>query len=250
MSAVESSRPQPVDRGTRPGGWEGSPLEFFLVDVVSNGHRPSPVAAVLWDFGGVLTTSPFDAFGEYEAAHGLPPGFIRQLNATNPDTNAWAGLERGELDLQQFCVKFEAEAEAAGGSLVARDVLAALGGRIRPEMVEALRRCRAAQLKTGLLTNNFIRDEGPHDDQPGYDAVLDLFDAVVESSKAGCRKPDPRFYRMACDLLEVEPTEAVFLDDLGINLKPARAMGMRTIKVTDPALALQELESVVGFRLG
>jgi putative hydrolase of the HAD superfamily len=202
------------------------------------------VRAVLWDFGGVLTTSPFDAFAAYELDEGLPHGFIRGLNATNPDTNAWAQLERGQLDVDAFAVRFEEEAAAAGASLDARAVLSRLRGDLRPEMVEALRRCHQ-RLKTGLLTNNFVSV----DDSLGYGPVLEYFHVVIESSRAGYRKPDPHFYRTACDLLGIEPSEAVFLDDLGINLKPARQMGMQTIKVSDSVAALAELEAIVGFGL-
>jgi len=206
------------------------------------------VTAVLWDFGGVLTTSPFDAFGAYEAANSLQPGFIRRLNATNPDTNAWAGLERGELSVDEFAVRFEAEAVTFGVAIDARAVLNELSGELRPTMVEALRRCHE-KLKTGLLTNNFS-PAAAADGESGYRPVLQYFDVVVESSMTGRRKPDPRFYEMACDLMQIQPTEAVFLDDLGVNLKPAKAMGMHTIKVEDPARALLELEAAVGFPLG
>jgi putative hydrolase of the HAD superfamily len=202
------------------------------------------VRAVLWDFGGVLTTSPFDSFATYEVTNGLPAGFIRQLNATNSDTNAWAGLERGHLDIDAFAANFEAEAAGAGAKLDGRAVLEMLRGELRPAMVEAARRCHE-RLKTGLLTNNFVSV----DDAVGYGPVLSYFDVIVESSKARTRKPDPDFYRMACEQLEIDPTEAVFLDDLGINLKPARQMGMRTVKVTDPDAAIAELETIVGFRL-
>jgi putative hydrolase of the HAD superfamily len=202
------------------------------------------VRAVLWDFGGVLSTSPFDAFRAYEEANGLEPGLIRRLNATHPDTNAWARLERSEVSAEEFAALFEAEAAAAGGRLDAAAVLAALQGRLRPAMVEAVRRCRE-KLKTALLTNNFVTGER----SPMPQDVLDLFDVIVESSKVGYRKPDPRFYETALELLEIEPEEAVFLDDLGINLKPARILGMRTIKVTDPDEALSELQQVVGFPL-
>jgi putative hydrolase of the HAD superfamily len=202
------------------------------------------VKAVLWDFGGVLTSSPFDAFADYERQNGLPPGFIRRLNATNPDTNAWAGFERGHLDLDAFAVQFEAEARTAGATIDAKVVVSNLRGDLRPAMVEAVRRCHE-HLKTGLLTNNFVATDEPFADAP----VLALFDVVLESSRSGRRKPDPEFYRLACDLLAIEPTEAVFLDDLGINLKPARAMGMRTVKVSDPDAALDELEAIVGFSL-
>jgi putative hydrolase of the HAD superfamily len=209
------------------------------------------IRAVLWDFGGVLTTSPFDAFARYEEANGLPPGFIRQLNATNPHTNAWAQLERNEISLDQFAKAFRAEAEAAGHTLDAAALLLTLRGELRPAMVEAARRCHS-RLKTALLTNNFVAAGITHsepDTPTGYQPVLELFDVVIESSKAGVRKPDPRFYQMACEQLEIDPEEAVMLDDLGVNLKPARAMGMQTIKVEDPDRALHQLEQAVGFPL-
>lgn len=209
------------------------------------------IRAALFDFGGVILSSPFEAFARYEESHGLPEGFIRSLNATNPDTNAWARLERGEVDFDTFCGLFEEEARAAGGSLDGREVMGLLGGQLRPDMVEAVRRCRE-RLKTACLTNNFVTDVSGAPDSARRESrleVLDLFDVVVESSKIGVRKPDPRFYEIACELLEVEPPEAVFLDDLGVNLKPARTMGMRTIKVEHPDQALDELEEAVGFPL-
>lgn len=206
------------------------------------------IRAALFDFGGVILSSPFEAFARYEQQRGLPDGLIRQLNATNPDDNAWARLERNEVGLDEFCRLFEAEAAAVGHQLDGREVIGLLSGELRPAMVEAVRRC-AERLVTGLLTNNFVV-AGDHVDREGEMAeVLGLFDAVVESSKVGVRKPDVRFYEMACELLGIEPAEAVFLDDLGVNLKPARALGMTTIKVVDPEVALVELESVVGFPL-
>jgi putative hydrolase of the HAD superfamily len=209
-----------------------------------------PIRAALFDFGGVILTSPFEAFARYEQANGLPEGFLRAINARNPDDNAWARLERAEVDMAGFCELFEAEALDAGQTVRGEEVLGLLAGELRPEMVEAVRRC-GERLRTGMLTNNFVamRDgDGQHDDHP-FAHVLDLFDEIVESSRVGVRKPDPRFYEQACERLEIEPSEAVFLDDLGVNLKPARAMGMTTIKVEDPAVAIAELEQVVGFPL-
>jgi putative hydrolase of the HAD superfamily len=208
--------------------------------VVQQSSRP--IKAVLWDFGGVITSSPFDGLARYERQHGLPPGFIRRLNATNADANAWAGLERGHLDLDGFASQFEMEARAAGATLDAKAVVSVLRGELRPAMVEAVRRCHE-RMKTGLLSNNF----SPMIGGSGYEPVLGYFDVVVESSQTGLRKPDPGFYLLACELLDIEPAEAVFLDDLGINLKPARAMGMQTVKVADPGAALLALEAVVGF---
>ena len=208
------------------------------------------IRAALFDFGGVILTSPFDAFARYEAEHRLPAGFIRSLNATNPDSNAWARLERGDVGFEEFCGLFEGEARDAGAPVNAREVMVLLGGELRPAMVEAVRRCRE-RLKTACLTNNFVTDvsDAAPDRRDDRMAVLDLFDVVVESSKVGVRKPDRRFYEIACDLLEIEPPEAVFLDDLGVNLKPALALGMRTIKVDDPDRAIAELEETVGFSL-
>ena len=202
---------------------------------------------MLFDFGGVITDSPFDAFRRYEQDHGLPDGFIRGVNATNHLDNAWARLERNELDFDAFCEAFEAETLAAGGRIDAPDLFAMFSGQLRPEMVEAVRRC-GEHFKTGLLTNNFVTPISAS----GYSAlaeVLAMFDAVVESSVVGVRKPDERFYLIACDALDVSPRQSVFLDDLGVNLKPARALGMATIKVTDTSSALTELEEVTGITL-
>ncbi len=200
------------------------------------------IKAVLWDFGGVILSSPFEAMRRFEEEQGLPVDFFRTLNAENPSANAWAKLERNEVTIDGFCELFEAEALAAGHKVDGRAVLTLLVGDIRPQMVEAVRRCKE-RLKVGLLTNNFAWGDGPEEIRE----IVGLFDAVVESSKVGIRKPEPRFYELACELLGIEPAEAVFLDDLGVNLKPAREMGMTTIKVVDPDAALEELERVLGF---
>jgi putative hydrolase of the HAD superfamily len=208
------------------------------------------IRAVIFDFGGVILTSPFEAFARYERDNRLPEGFLRRLNATNADTNAWSQLERAEVDWAGFADLYEAEARAAGHEIDGQAVLGLLVGEVRPHMVEAIRRCHD-RLKTGLLTNNFVvpgaagqaLPEGP------MARLAHLFDVVVESSKVGVRKPDTAIYELVCRELGVEPREAVFLDDLGVNLKPARTMGMTTIKVDDPDQALAELERVVGFPL-
>jgi putative hydrolase of the HAD superfamily len=204
------------------------------------------VRAVLWDFGGVILSSPFEAFASYERQEGLPEGFLRQLNATNPDSNAWARLERSDVDLAGFAELYEAEAAAAGHRIDAGAVLALLSGELRPAMVQALRRIRGEGLVQACLTNNVAGMEAA---RPELAEVMDIFDAVLESSTLGVRKPDPRFYDLALEAVDVTPTEAVFLDDLGINLKPARALGITTIKVVDPDEALAELEEVLGFPL-
>jgi putative hydrolase of the HAD superfamily len=209
------------------------------------------IEAVIWDFGGVLTSSPFEAFNRYEAERGLPKDFIRSINATNPDTNAWALFERSECTLEEFDELFAKESEAKGALIRGRDVVELLSGDIRPEMVEALRRCKA-QVKVGCITNNVSAGSGAGMARTETKAalvaeIMSLFDHVIESSKVGIRKPDPRIYSMACEALGVSPGGSVYLDDLGINLKPAAQLGMKTIKVLNAAQALEELEKAVGF---
>lgn len=206
------------------------------------------VRAVLWDFGGVITTSPFESFNRYEREAGLPMDFLRGLNATNHHGNAWARLERSEVDLDTFCELYESEAEAAGHRIDARAVLACLSGEIRREMVDALRAIRGRGLKQACLTNNFASMQArPEGSGTRSTPILDLFDVIVESSRIGIRKPEPAFYQRACEELAIAANEAVMLDDIGVNLKPARELGMITIKVVDPAAALDDLERVLGF---
>ena len=209
-----------------------------------------PLRAVFWDFGGVILSSPFEAFNRYESEHGLPRDFIRQVNAQNPDTNAWALLERNQIDPGEFDTLFATESHALGYAVPGADVLALLSGDVRPHMVDALDAVINAGFLTACLTNNVVtRSPEPTARQREVAAIMDKFHHVVESSKVGCRKPEPRFYEIACEALQVSPHECVFLDDLGINLKPAAAMGMKTIKVADPTKALRELSEILSLPL-
>ena len=209
------------------------------------------MSAAVFDLGGVLPESPMAAFAAYEAEAGLPDGLIRRLNSVDPDTNAWARYERSELDAAGFIDAFEAEALSAGHRLDARRVLEALAGDLRPQMVAAVRRLRAAGMPLALLSNNVA----PMERTGRLGELLALFDAVVESSVEGVRKPEPEIYRRALARLseavgrDLTFSDCAYLDDLGINLKPARAMGMHTIKVVDPAAALAELSALVGIDL-
>lgn len=195
-------------------------------------------------------SSPFEAFNTYEAEKGLPLDLIRRVNSTNPHSNAWALLERNDINPQEFDSLFAAESEALGHRVPGADVLALLSGDVRPRMVQALDTLKAAGFKIACLTNNVVSAEEPVTErQAEVRTIMHKFDHVVESSKVGCRKPEPRFYEIACELLQVLPTECVFLDDLGINLKPAAAMGMRTIKVVNPDDALAELSGHLDLAL-
>ena len=212
---------------------------------------PSPtiVRAVFWDFGGVVLSSPFDAFNTYEKNHLVPADLIRSVNTHNPDSNAWALLERNDIGPDEFDTLFATESEALGHRIPGADILALLSGSVRPEMVIALDAVIAAGYVTACLTNNVVSDHTATQRRPDVADVMTKFDHVVESSKIGVRKPEPRFYEIACELAGVAPTECVFLDDLGINLKPARAMGMQTIKVGTPRAALDELALILGISL-
>ncbi|MEN8243583.1 MAG: HAD-IA family hydrolase [Thermodesulfobacteriota bacterium] len=210
------------------------------------------IKAILWDFGGVLTTSPFEAFNRYEEEHQLPRDFIRGINAVNPTTNAWSKLENGLISIEAFDREFESESKAAGHSIPGKDVLRLLSGAVRPRMVKALKKCKQ-QFKVGCLTNNIQPDDGSalhkNDEQLAeYMDIMGLFDVIIESSVEGVRKPDPEIYRIALSRLAVNAEECIFLDDLGINLKPARAMGMQTIKVLTVDQALGELAQHTGIK--
>ena len=221
---------------------------------MSSAIRPNPaIRAVLWDFGGVFTESPFMAFAEFERRRGLPRDFLRRVNSADADGNAWARFERGEITLAEFGGAFEAESSALGHPVRGEEVIALLYGKLRPQMVGALRRCKA-HFVNACLTNN-VRTGSGHG-LPASDArarevseVMALFDFVIESSLVGKRKPEAGFYELALQRLEIEPRQAVYLDDLGINLKPARALGMTTIKVESPEQALTELEAVLAIPL-
>ena len=211
------------------------------------------IKAIFWDFGGVITTSPFDSFNNYELKNDLPPDFIRSINAMNPKNNAWAKLEKNEIDIDEFDLLFLEESKNLGYPLSGKEILGLLKGEIRPEMVKALREIKG-RLVQACLTNNILSLGAEFDD---FDAVsivnsnapdvMRLFDFMIESSKVKIRKPEPEFYLLACQRAKVEPQEVVFLDDLGINLKPAKKLGMKTIKVSKAEDALKELQSFLTF---
>ena len=211
--------------------------------------------AVIFDFGGVITASPFEAFNRLEAERGLPQDFVRRVNATNPDSNAWALFERAEIDAATFGEKFAAEAAALGHELGGSAVLSVLSGSIRPAMVAALDTLAGAGYRLGCITNNVPSGHGAgmarsDDKADAYEQVFARFEHVIESSKAGVRKPDPRIYLMMCEQLGLEPATCIYLDDLGINCKPAAQLGMHAIKVTSGPQALTDLSAAVGLTLG
>ena len=211
---------------------------------------PRKYTTVIFDFGGVITSSPFEAFARFEAERGLPGGTIRGLNATDPDTNAWARFERAEIDPAAFDVQFSAEAKAAGHAISGKDVLALLSGEIRPAMVAMLDQLKREGYIIGCITNNVPSGKGAGmagtpEKAAAVAAIMARFDHVIESSKIGIRKPDPRIYQMMCDALGVQPAACIYLDDLGVNCKPAAALGMYAIKVVGEAQALEDLRAAL-----
>jgi putative hydrolase of the HAD superfamily len=206
---------------------------------------------VLWDFGGVLTTSPFEAFTRFEQDNDLPKDFIRSINATNPDDNAWAQFESNAIDADAFDEAFAIESKAKGFEVRGKAVLALLSGDIRPNMVSALKQIKT-MYRVGCITNNVKSGQGAGMARSSQKAaaiaeVMALFDVVIESSLVGIRKPNPKIYQMACEAMDVRPEDALFIDDLGINLKPAKALGMQTIKVLNENQALADLELALGM---
>ncbi len=209
------------------------------------------IQAVIWDFGGVITSSPFESFNRFEAERGLPKDFIRGINATNPETNAWAQFESSAVSLDEFDGLFAAEAQAKGHQVGGREVVALLSGDLRPRMIQVLKICKAS-FRIACITNNVRSGEGPGmakttEKASAVAEVMKLFDLVVESSIEGIRKPNPAIYTLTCERLGIEPAQAIFLDDLGINLKPAAKLGMKTIKVLSESQAINDLSRLTGL---
>jgi putative hydrolase of the HAD superfamily len=209
-------------------------------------------SAVIFDFGGVITSSPFEAFNCMEAERGLPRDFVRRVNSANPDSNAWAKFERAEIDAAAFDILFADEAETLGHRFEGSAVIACLSGDIRAEMLAALDHLKSEGFKLGCITNNVPTGHGAGmagsaEKAKAVADILARFDHVIESSKVGIRKPDPRIYQMMCDALGAKPAECVYLDDLGINCKPAAALGMAAIKVTSGGQALAELYAALAL---
>ena len=211
------------------------------------------IKAVLWDFGGVITSSPFEAFNKFEMEKQIPLDFIRQINAENHETNAWAKLESSKIDLDEFDELFKSETAAKGYEISGKEVINLLSGEIRTDMVSALTKIKKNFI-VGCITNNVNAGQGPgmarsknkHD---AIEEVMSNFEFIIESSKVGLRKPNPKIYELACQQADVWPTECLYLDDLGVNLKPAKAIGMRTIKVLSSQQAIEELEQNLGIPL-
>jgi putative hydrolase of the HAD superfamily len=207
----------------------------------------SQIAAVVFDLGGVVMDSPLRAIARYERDHGLAPSAINHAIVAAGDDSAWSRLERGELAVVDFFAAFEVDCRAHGVEVSGARVMACIAEAAvpRPRMREAIRRIRARGLRVGALTNNWVTTEV----RPGREALRELFHVFIESSVVGLRKPDPKIYQLTCRALGVEPAQAAFLDDIGRNLKSARALGMTTIKVDDPDVALRELGGLLGFDL-
>ena len=199
--------------------------------------------AIIWDFGGVITSSPFDAFNEFEEVNGLPKDIIRTINSENPDINAWAQFESNSITINQFDDLFLKEAKAKGFDIKGRDIIKLLKGSIRENMVSFLRELKS-DFKLGCITNNVKPSSEENTDNETKEA-MSIFDHVIESSIVGIRKPNPEIYMMSCDALNVSPDQCIYLDDLGINLKPARELGMTTIKVIQPEDAIQEVRNLL-----
>ena len=199
--------------------------------------------AIIWDFGGVITSSPFNAFNEFEEVNDLPKDIIRTINSENPDMNAWAQFESNSITIDQFDDLFLKEAKAKGFDIKGRDIIKLLKGSIRENMVSFLRELKS-DFKLGCITNNVKPSSEENTDNETKEA-MSIFDHVIESSIVGIRKPNPEIYMMSCDALNVSPDQCIYLDDLGINLKPARELGMTTIKVIQPEDAIQEVRNLL-----
>jgi putative hydrolase of the HAD superfamily len=207
----------------------------------------SAYRAAIFDIGGVLTHSPVTRIQQFCAEQAIPDDVRYAI--FGPDDGPWSRFERSELSREEFAVEFDAHVTPCGTAARGLPFMEWFfqGFGERPEMVAVVKHLRG-RVKLGSITNNVARDEPAQRRTSGID-VQSLFDVVVESAIEGVRKPDPRIYLVACQRLGVEPSEAVFLDDLGSNLKGARALGMHTIKVDATTGAIDALEQALGIPL-
>ena len=208
-------------------------------------------SSIFWDFGGVITSSPFEAFKKFEIENDLPENFLRKVNSTNPQNNAWALLEQSKINQMEFNDLFFQESSELGFGVKGLKVLDLLEGDLRLGMVDIIKTLKKMDFIQACLTNNFIPD---NDNQPDMmdlnkkTEVFNLFDFIFESKEIGLRKPDQAFYDYVLEKVDIPPEKIIFLDDLGINLKPAKAMGMTTIKVVSESQAKEDLERILKIK--
>ena len=209
-------------------------------------------SSIFWDFGGVITSSPFEAFNSFEEDNNIPKDFIRKVNSINPDANAWAQLEQSKISLEEFDSLFAMESKKLGKEIKGSEVLLLLQGEIRPKIVQAIKKFKSLGFLQACLTNNFDsedRDVSALDDKNEKRIeIMQLFDFIIESKKVGVRKPNNKFYELALSETKVVPEKTIFLDDLGINLKPARKLNISTIKVFSEQQAINELTNLTGIK--
>ena len=202
------------------------------------------IKALIFDLGGVVLESPFHVMKLFARESQIDPhDLVRILNYSSAKS-PWAKLERGEITREAFGKAIEAEAKSEGLSFSGIGILEAFDKHItvRNQALEAIRDYRAQGFKVAALTNIWPTNDTLH---VAFDMLVNEFDVFVESWRVGARKPEPLIYERVLAELQVEPTACVFLDDLGENLKPARAMGMKTIKVSDIDVALTELRNLI-----
>ena len=207
-------------------------------------------SSIFWDFGGVITSSPFEAFNAFEKENNIPFDFIRKVNSTNPFNNAWAQLEQSKISLEEFNILFAKESKQLGREILGHEVLSLLQGKIRPRIVKAIKTFKELGFLQACLTNNFNsgdRDISALDDKNDERLkIMELFDFIIESKEVGVRKPNNEFYELALNKTKADPEKTIFLDDLGINLKPAKLLKISTIKVVSEQQALSELSDLTG----
>lgn len=184
-------------------------------------------AAVIFDLGGVVLQSPLDVIASYESESRIPEGTINRHVAGQGDDGAWGRHEKGLIDFATFCDLFESELAAKGVVVDAAELMARIAAFAvsRPAVLAEIARLRTAGYKVAALTNSW--------ETMPIEGLEGSFDLVVESWREGVRKPDREIFATTLERLRVTPGQTLFIDDLGPNLKTARAMGMDTFKATD-----------------
>ena len=206
------------------------------------------IKTIIFDFGGVITNSPIEGFKLLEEKHGYDKGIITNINMNNPDNNAWAKSERGEIDINTFLEEFEKEALSIGQKINAKEILQQLYGSLRENMINKIKLLSTSKKYKLICLTNVLKGVDIFTPKERVEAVKDVmsyFDIIYESYKLNMRKPEARIYQYILKELNIEPQETVFLDDLGMNLKSAKQLGINTIKVIDPNDAIYQLDEIL-----
>lgn len=222
------------------------------VPLLIEGIDPERVEDAVFDFGGVFVAGGVESVQGFGDRHGLSANAWQRIRRElfHDTTGLWSAVERGEATFAQFVARLRVLCAEHGSDVSLADAANFMGNagdtteRLRPEIVDAVARLHG-RMPTALLTNNIPEW------RPWWRSLFDvdaLFDVVIDSSEIGMRKPEPEIYQLTRAKLDLPHTALFFLDDLGVNLKSARALGWQTLRYDDTPRVLSVLNALAAAK--